>query len=74
METSVPLAAVFLEYLVAYIPVSSLGNVLCNKPLGVYECCVGFAEPKDQLESYRLFRFSCLSLASKSPKTNLLFH
>ncbi|TFK61386.1 hypothetical protein BDN72DRAFT_849722 [Pluteus cervinus] len=74
METSVPLAAVLLEYPVAYVPDSGQGNFLCNTPLDVYECCVGFAEPKDQLESYRLFQFSCPSLASKSLSSLLPLH
>jgi len=37
-ETVVPLAAILLDYLVAYVPYPSHPNTLSGVPLDVYEC------------------------------------
>ncbi|GLB38340.1 hypothetical protein LshimejAT787_0502050 [Lyophyllum shimeji] len=61
-ETAVPLAAVLLEYPVAYIPASLKHPFLSNVSLDVYECTVEF-EPNTP---HSLVKFSCPSYLARS--------
>ncbi|KAF5382562.1 hypothetical protein D9615_002869 [Tricholomella constricta] len=63
-ETAVPLAAVLLEYPVAYVPTSLEHPFLSNVPLDIYECVVTF----DRDSAHTLLKFSCPSdLAQRYP-------
>jgi len=54
LETVVPLAAVLLDYLVAYVPYTSYPNTLSGVPLDVYECILAI----DSRE-HSIIKFSC---------------
>ncbi|KAG6820715.1 hypothetical protein H0H93_012768 [Arthromyces matolae] len=64
LKTAVPLAAILLEYPVAYTPETLESPFLCNVPLDVYECVVSFGETT----THTLLKFSCPSeLANQHP-------
>ncbi|PFH54056.1 hypothetical protein AMATHDRAFT_95695, partial [Amanita thiersii Skay4041] len=53
-EVSVPLAAVLLEYPVAYVPKATVTTFFQNIPLDVYECTLTIDS-----QLHPLLRFSC---------------
>ncbi|KAG5636190.1 hypothetical protein H0H81_008896 [Sphagnurus paluster] len=57
--TAIPLAAVLLEYPVAYVPTSLEHPFLSNITLDVYECVL--LNVLEQNSSYTLLKFSCPS-------------
>jgi hypothetical protein len=62
-SVSVPVAAVLIEYPVAFVPDPTITSFLNYIPLDVYECIVKF-----KLNSHTLLRFSCPSeLGMKHP-------
>ncbi|RDB17984.1 hypothetical protein Hypma_000744 [Hypsizygus marmoreus] len=66
-EMAIPLAAVLLEYPVAYVPSSlSQSSFLSNVPLDVYECVLTFNGRQTVLPSkHTLLKFSCPSELGK---------
>ncbi|KAF8073715.1 hypothetical protein FPV67DRAFT_1666466 [Lyophyllum atratum] len=61
-ESAIPLAAVLLEYPVAYIPASLKHPFLSNVSLDIYECALTF----DQNAPHTLLKFSCPSELARS--------
>ena len=56
-ETAVPLAAILLDYLVAYVPYPSHLNPLSRVPLDVYECILAIPDH----DEHTVIKFSCPS-------------
>ncbi|KAF8798968.1 hypothetical protein BYT27DRAFT_7202704 [Phlegmacium glaucopus] len=56
-ETAVPLAAILLDYLVAYVPYTTYPNTLSGVPLDVYECIL--AIPGLDSREHSIIKFSC---------------
>lgn len=62
-SVSVPIAAVLIEYPVAFVPDLNITSFLNHIPLDVYECTVKF-----NLKSHPLLKFSCpVELGMKHP-------
>lgn len=64
--TTIPMAAVLIEYPVAYVPASlEQESFLSNVPLDVYECVLNF---NNSLNQHILLKFSCPSgIAKENP-------
>jgi hypothetical protein len=59
-ETVVPLAAILLDYLVAYVPYPSYPNTLSNVPLDVYEYILTIPSHDSMLDlNHSIIKFSC---------------
>lgn len=70
VEDAVPLAAILLGYLIAYVPADTQGGPLLSQvPLDVYECIVDFplldGYLGTDLEGHTLLKFSCPCEASQ---------
>ncbi|KAF8964404.1 hypothetical protein BDZ97DRAFT_1816376 [Flammula alnicola] len=80
IETAVPLAAVLLDYPIAYVPSPSYNNVLSGLPLDFYECVLisrggdqsigGKAENQD--DSRTIMKFSCPTEMASEEDSNRL--
>ncbi|KAF9483475.1 hypothetical protein BDN70DRAFT_799584 [Pholiota conissans] len=73
LESAVPLAAVLLDYPIAYIP-STSSNALSGVPLDLYECVLTFGNSDGATESdvkhntHTIMKFSCpAKMGDKSP-------
>ena len=75
-ETTIPLAALLLEYPVAYVPTSDQAPFLSNIRLDVYECTLDFDHRNaDNIGECLLLKFSCPSdLAELHPNRLGSFH
>ena len=58
-ETVVPLAAILLDYLVAYVPYPSYPNTLSGVPLDVYEYILTFPSDSMLNLNHSIIKFSC---------------
>ncbi|TFK40811.1 hypothetical protein BDQ12DRAFT_468320 [Crucibulum laeve] len=59
-ETAVPLAALLLDYPIAYVPCSpEQANFLSNVPLDVYECRLALELEPGSEQEHTLMKFSC---------------
>ena len=59
-ETVVPLAAILLDYLVAYVPYPSYPNTLSGVPLDFYECTLTIPGHDSMLDlNHSIIKFSC---------------
>jgi hypothetical protein len=59
-ETVVPLAAILLDYLVAYVPHPSYPNTLSGVPLDVYEYILTIPSHDSMLDlNHSIIKFSC---------------
>ena len=69
-ETVVPLAAILLDYLVAYVPYHSYPNSLSGVPLDFYEYILTIPSHDSKLDlNHSIIKFSCLaSLREDSPQ------
>jgi hypothetical protein len=62
-ETIVPLAAILLDYLVAYVPYSSYPDTLSGVPLDVYECVLTIPGHDSRVDlKHSVIKFSCPTL------------
>lgn len=59
LETAVPLAAVLLDYAVAYVPNAGHENVLSGIPLDFYECILAYHKTRGQEATHTIMKFSC---------------
>lgn len=60
LETVVPLAAILLDYLVAYVPYPSYPNTLSGVPLDFYECILTNPDHDSTVDlKHSFIRFSC---------------
>ena len=59
LETVVPLAAVLLDYAVAYVPSAGYENVLSGIPLDFYECILAYHKAGGQEATHTVMKFSC---------------
>lgn len=68
-EATIPLAALLLEYPVAYVPATDKTTFLSNVPLDIYECVLSFKNGQNMVPSrHTLLKFSCPSeLAGEDP-------
>ena len=68
LETVVPLAAVLLDYTVAYVPIAGYENVLSGIPLDFYECILAYHKAGGQEATHTVMKFSCpVGLAQGGP-------
>jgi hypothetical protein len=60
LETVVPLTAILLDYLVAYVPYPSHANTLSGVPLDVYECTLTISRHDSTADwKHSFIKFSC---------------
>lgn len=60
LETVVPLAAILLDYLVAYVPYPPYPNTLSGVPLDVYECILTISSHDSTADwKHSFIKFSC---------------
>lgn len=71
LETAVPLAAVLLDYAIAYVPSAGHENVLSGIPLDFYECILAYHKEKGQEATHTIMKFSCPArLAQEGPTSS----
>ncbi|KAF8903120.1 hypothetical protein CPB84DRAFT_1774870 [Gymnopilus junonius] len=72
IESAVPLAAILLDYPVAYVPTSTENNILSNVPLNFYECLliVG-GNIENQRHEITIMKFSCPAELTNGQGRNL---
>ena len=62
-ESAISLAAVLLDYPVAYVPARPDSSLLSNVPLDIYECVLNFnGTTSKHLRTHTLLKFSCPSI------------
>jgi hypothetical protein len=70
-ETAVPLAAVLLDYAVAYVPSAGHEKALSGIPLDFYECIVAYHKAGGQEATHTVMKFSCpAGLAQGGPTSS----
>src|SRR4051812_31910616 len=59
IDAAVPLAAILLDYPVAYVPSVSHNNFLGGVPLNFYECHLSVKTKRDNKDTHTIMKFSC---------------